>query len=74
MSPSNLPSGGVLTSSAGCGYFEANKFENMYVWIIHDVCMIYCKVRNINVEVILAILTSGSDSLMLRSVNICSIL
>ena len=31
----------------------------------------YCKVRNINVEVILATLTSGSDSLILRSVNVC---
>ena len=34
----------------------------------------YCKVRNINVEIILATLTSGSDSLILRSVDICSIL
>ena len=34
----------------------------------------YCKVRNINVEVILATLTSGSYSLILRSTNICSIL
>ena len=34
----------------------------------------YCKVQNINVEVILATLTSGSDSLILRSGNICTIL
>ena len=33
----------------------------------------YCKVRNISVEVILATLTSRSDSLILRSVNMCSI-
>ena len=36
------------------------------------VLTVYCKVRNINVEEILATLTSGSDSLILRSVNICS--
>ena len=35
--------------------------------------LVYCKVRNIKVEVILATLTSGSDSLILLSVNICSI-
>ena len=34
----------------------------------------YCKVRNINVEVILATLTSGFDTLILRSIYICSIL
>ena len=33
----------------------------------------YCKVRNISVELLLATLASGSDSLILRSVNICSI-
>ena len=36
--------------------------------------LIYCKVRNNDVEVILATLTSGSNSLILRSVNICSFL
>ena len=36
--------------------------------------MQFCKVRNVNVEVILATLTSESDLLILRSVNICSIL
>ena len=35
----------------------------------YDWVPIYCKVRNINVEVILATLTSGSDSLILRSVS-----
>ena len=34
-----------------------------------DLVPIYCKVRNINVEVILATLTSGSDSLILRYVS-----
>ena len=33
----------------------------------------YCKVRNISVELLLATLASGSDSLILRSVHICSI-
>ena len=33
----------------------------------------YCKVRNIGVELLLATLASGSDSLILRSVYICSI-
>ena len=43
------------------------------VWIVNTYeTWEYCKVRNINVEVILATLTSGSDSLILRSVNICS--
>ena len=41
---------------------------------LNDNCLSYCKVRNINGKVILATLTSGSDSLILRSVNICSIL
>ena len=39
----------------------------MYIYI-------YCKVRNINVEVILVTLMSGSDSLIIRSVIIYSIL
>ena len=34
---------------------------------------IYCKVRNISVELLLATLASGSDSLILRSAYICSI-
>ena len=34
----------------------------------------YCEVQNNNMEVILATLTSGSDLLILQSVNICSIL
>ena len=34
----------------------------------------YCKVRNINVEVILVSLTSVFDSLIIRSGNICSVL
>ena len=33
----------------------------------------YCKVRNINMELLLATLASGSDSPILRSVHICSI-
>ena len=33
----------------------------------------YCKVRNIDVEPLLATLASGSDSRILRSVHICSI-
>ena len=35
---------------------------------------IYCKVRIINMKVTLYTLTSWSDSLILQSVNICSIL
>ena len=33
----------------------------------------YCKVRNISVELLLATLANGSDSLILRSAHICSI-
>ena len=33
----------------------------------------YCKVRNIGVELLLATLASGLDSLILRSVYICTI-
>ena len=35
--------------------------------------LLYCKVWNINVELLLATLASGSDSLILRSAYICSI-
>ena len=35
--------------------------------------LVYCKVRNIGVEQLLATLVGGSDSLILRSVYICSI-
>ena len=34
----------------------------------------YCKVRNINMELLSVTLTSGSDSLILRSVRTCFII
>ena len=50
-------------------YIYINICIYIYIYIY-----IYCKVRNINVEVTLATLTSGSHSLILRSVDSCSIL
>ena len=45
-----------------------------YLWWPKQIGLIYCKVWNINVEVIKATWTSGSNSLILRSVSICFIL
>ena len=39
----------------------------------YSLCVHYCKVRNIGVELLLATLASGLDSLILRSVYICAI-
>ena len=44
----------------------------MYIYI-HIYVYIYCEFRNISVELLLATLASGPDSLILRSAHICSI-
>ena len=54
-------------------YFEPYIFKNKTV-LVYGKLVGHSQVRNINVEVILATLTSGSDSLTLPFVNICSIL
>ena len=62
--------------------FESRRKKKLYiyiymyinVYIYTYICIyIYCEFRNISVELLLATLTSGPDSLILRSAHICSI-
>ena len=48
-------------------------FSNILLDRIKSIQIKYCKVRNIGADLLLATLASGSDSLILRSVYICSI-
>ena len=56
-----------------CTYIHTYAYIYIYIYIYYIYIYIYCKVRNIGVELLLATLASGSDSLILRSVYICSI-
>ena len=53
--------------------FDKLHITKVYVFLEMLNTLEYCKVRNIGVELLLATLASGLDSLILRSFYICSI-
>ena len=77
----DLPVWYMLTYLCDICWLTCVIYADLPVWYmltyLCDICwftsVIYCKVRNIGVELLLATLASGSDSLILRSVYICSI-